>query len=295
LGLPSVAEALHIPYRYIAFTPQMLPSRQHPCIAFRHQGMPGWLNRLGWKTVRQIDRFNLTRRLNRRRGRLGLAPVRDLWTHMLGTEPVVACDRLVASIPADVEVPGVQTGYMHLRQNGRDLPELEEFLAAGPPPVFAGFGSMPQPDQARLVPLIVRAARLSGQRVIVGRFWKKACGQGSGGDVFYISRYPHEQLFPRMRAVLHHGGAGTTATAAVSGVPQIIVPHVLDQYYWGEQVFRAGLGPKPVWRSRLTARKLADAIRACLSNPRLAQRAQAVGRQIGRGDGVRDTIRAIAS
>ena len=78
-----------------------------------------------------------------------------------------------------------------------------------------------------------------------------------------------------MAAVIHHGGAGTTATTAISGVPQIIVPHLLDQYYWGNQIYQAQLGPKPIWRAGLTSGKLAAAIRECLSNEQIRQKARA--------------------
>jgi UDP:flavonoid glycosyltransferase YjiC (YdhE family) len=77
-----------------------------------------------------------------------------------------------------------------------------------------------------------------------------------------------------MAAVIHHGGAGTTASSAISGVPQIIVPHILDQYYWGNQIFQSKLGPSPIWRSELTSKKLAAAIRECLSNERIRQNAR---------------------
>lgn len=83
---------------------------------------------------------------------------------------------------------------------------------------------------------VVEAARSAGRRAIIARFWEGAAGPSERGDVFFIKGYPHLKLFPRMAAVIHHGGAGTTATSAASGVPQIVVPHVLDQYYWGHRV-----------------------------------------------------------
>jgi hypothetical protein len=137
-------------------------------------------------------------------------------------------DRAVGEVPLDARIPSIQTGYLHL-----ELPEvaadgLEAFLASGRPPVYAGFGSMPRQDQAHNVPMLVRAARAAGQRIIIGRFWEGSSAYDKADDVFFLKDYPHLTLFPRMAAVIHHGGAGTTATCAVSGVPQVIVPHVLD-------------------------------------------------------------------
>ena len=96
-----------------------------------------------------------------------------------------------------------------------------------------------------------------------------------------------------MAAVIHHGGAGTTATAAISGVPQIIVPHLLDQYYWGHQVYLSRLGPKPIWRSKLTSTKLARAIRETLMNRQIRQKAGEVSNLIRRRDSLEATVAEI--
>ena len=112
-------------------------------------------------------------------------------------------------------------------------------------------------------------------------------------DIFFIQKYPHLKLFPKMAAVIHHGGAGTTATTAISGVPQIVVPHLLDQYYWGNQIFQTKLGPRPIWRSKLTSKKLAAAIRECLSNERFKQNAKKASDIIKQKDSLELTVSAI--
>ena len=96
-----------------------------------------------------------------------------------------------------------------------------------------------------------------------------------------------------MAAVIHHGGAGTTASAAISGVPQIIVPHILDQYYWANQIYQSKLGPKPVWRSQLTSKKLAAAIQECLSNQQIRKRAKEASQAIREKNGLEITVREI--
>ena len=101
------------------------------------------------------------------------------------------------------------------------------------------------------------------------------------------------KLFPHMAAVIHHGGAGTTASSAVSGVPQIIVPHILDQYYWGHQIYQSKLGPKPIWRSQLTAKKLAAAIRECLSNQQIRKRAKEASEAIREKNSLEIAVREI--
>jgi UDP:flavonoid glycosyltransferase YjiC (YdhE family) len=292
-GLASVAEAMQIPYRHIVFSPQLIPSGHHPFPAVRHQRMPRWCNRAGWRLLKVIQRPHFTRRVNGYRRNLGLAPVGNINMHMMKSVVVVASDAAIAPIPHDTEINAIQTGYMHLREPVRQHPELDAYLAKGPPPVYFGFGSMPPMDQSRLVPLMVHAARSAGVRAVISSYREESHAGQFGDDVFFIGGYPHAKLFPKMAVVVHHGGAGTTATAAISGVPQVIVPHILDQYYWGERIRRSKLGPPPIWRSRLTATKLGKAIRSCTQSRAYRQNVRLVSRKVRRSDGIQRTIQAI--
>ena len=292
-SLSSVTEAMGINYRFIAFTPQLLPSSHHPFMAFKHQGFPQWVNRIGWRLITYLDKLNLTRLLNKNRRKLGLPPIASAWENILGKNVIVASDKEIAVIPPDSAISCVQTGYMHLVQPSQENPQLEAFLNAGPPPVYSGFGSMPKRDQAGRIPLIVKAARDNGMRVVIAKFWDEPSEISDSEDVFFIKKYPHLDLFPRMAAVIHHGGAGTTATTARSGVPQIIVPHILDQYYWGNRIFKAGLGPKPIWRTKLTLEKLSHAIEESVTNQELTNNARAVGETLKREKPLEIAVREI--
>jgi UDP:flavonoid glycosyltransferase YjiC (YdhE family) len=284
-----------IPYRYVAFTPQLLPSRFHPFFAFKNQRFPRWYNRTTWKIASILDRLNLTHLVNRERKKLGLPPVRDGWLLVLGDHVIVASDKVVYPVPGDVKCGFSQTGYMHLEQTDQENPELEAFLDSGALPVYAGFGSMPVKDQAANVATIIRAARAAGRRLVMGKVWEGPTPFSDSDGIFLIRKYPHLKLFPRLAAVIHHGGAGTTATCAVSGTPQIVVPHILDQYGWAHQVYRSGLGPKPVWRSRLTAAKLAEAIREATTNDHIKQTAKAVAAKIDRQKSLEMAVQSIES
>jgi len=298
-ALSSVAESMGIEYRYVAFTPFLLPSSHHPFPICKHQRFPRYYNRMTWRIAKILDRLNMTSLINKGRKQLGLTPVKDAWRNILGQRVIVASDKAISVVPPDVEPAVAQTGYLHLDQPDQRLEELEAFLGAGPPPVYAGFGSMPKKDQSENVPIIVRAARSAGSRVVITKFWEEPSEFSLSDDVFFINKYPHLKLFPRMAMVIHHGGAGTVAASAVSGVPQIVVPHILDQYYWGHQVYRSNLGPKPIWRSRLTSRKLAAAIRESLSNDLMRQKAKEVSRMIDRQNSldmaVREVLRGIGN
>jgi len=292
-ALSTVAETMGIDYRFIAYAPQLLPSGNHPFLVCKHHGLPNWYNRMTWGIAKMLDKLNLTRLMNKERRRIGLKPVRDAWLHILGRRVIVASDPVIAEVPRDVEPVVTQTGYMHLDQPDKPLATLESFLSAGPPPVYAGFGSMPKLDQAKNVQVIVNAARSVGQRVIIAKFWDEPSEFSHSDDVFFIRKYPHLKLFPRMAAVIHHGGAGTTASSAFSGVPQILVPHALDQYYWGQRIYQSGLGPRPIWRSKLTAQKLAQAIQECLSNKPMRRRAEATAQIIRNHDSLEMTAREL--
>jgi UDP:flavonoid glycosyltransferase YjiC (YdhE family) len=293
-ALSTLAEFMGIEYRYIAFTPQLLPSGYHPFPAFKHQRFPKWYNRLTWRLARLLDRYNISRLINNHRRQLGLKLIQDAWRNIMGQHVIVASDRAISRVPPDIVEPVfTQTGYMHLNQPDQQLPDLDAFLAAGPPPVYAGFGSMPIRDQIRSVSVIVEAARLSGQRAVISKFWDEPSEFSNADDVFFIKKYPHLKLFPKMAAVIHHGGAGTTASTAISGVAQIIVPHILDQYYWGNQIHQSKLGPSPIWRSELTSKKLAAAIRECLSNESIRRKAKETADIIQQQDSLEFTISAI--
>ncbi len=292
-ALSSIAESMDIPYRFVAFSPSVLPSGYYPAPFCKRQGFPASYNRLTWQIGHMVNRLTVTALVNRERKKFRLKPVHEAWDSFLGQRVIVATDKAVSTIPPDVEPDTVQTGYLHLDQPDQPFEALERFLNAGPPPVYAGFGSMPKKVQMDNVSLIVQAARSVGSRVVIAKFWKEPSEFSPCEDVFFIHKYPHLKIFPRMAGVIHHGGAGTTAAGAASGVPQIVVPHLLDQYYWGHQVYRSNLGPKPIWRHRINKQKLAEAIREILTNDQMRQKARKVSGMIDRQNSLNKAVHEV--
>ena len=139
-------------------------------------------------------------------------------------------------------------------------PALQAFLAAGAPPVYIGFGSMAGRNPEQLATLVLEALAQSGQRGLLLTGWGGLRPETVPDSVFVVDSAPHCWLFPRMAAVVHHGGAGTTAEGLRAGVPSVIVPFVLDQPFWGARVKALGLGPDPIPHKNLTADRLARAI-----------------------------------
>ena len=287
LGLHTAAEQRGIPYGFVAMAPQILPSDHHPFVALPLQNLSPWLNRLSWEAARMLDQLNFTALINKERRRLNLAPVKDIFRHLIGRHVIVASDPAIAEVPPDVELDFIQTGYLHLQTDQALAPLVEAFLAKGPAPVYFGFGSMSTREQEDLVALIQVSLKLTGQRGILSGFRFEESRFTNSDSWIFVREAPHAQLFTRLTAVVHHGGSGTTATAAMAGVPQIIVPHILDQYYWGEKVYRCGLGPKPIRRYQLTAERLADAINQTVCGQRYYEHASRVAEEIKQQDSQR--------
>jgi UDP:flavonoid glycosyltransferase YjiC (YdhE family) len=173
-------------------------------------------------------------------------------------------------------------------------PELESFLAAGAPPVYIGFGSMSDraPEQAAHIAL--EALRRSGQRGILASGWAGLRATQLPAGVLCIDEAPHDWLFPRVGAVVHHGGAGTAAAAMRAGVPQVVVPFSADQPLWADLIHQRSLGAKPIQRRRLTATTLADAVTYVLHDNTIREQVGRMGVAVRQEDGVTRAATAIA-
>lgn len=179
-------------------------------------------------------------------------------------------------------------GYCFLNLGTKYQPpqELSQWLQQGPKPIYIGFGSMPLGDEKKVTSVILDALRETGQRGIISRGWGDL---GSFSevpvDVFILEDCPHDWLFPRCAAVVHHGGAGTTAAGLVAGCPTTIVPFFGDQFFWGERIHAQGVGPAPIPIAELTVEALSNAIRFML-DPEVKSRTMELAIAIGNEDGV---------
>jgi sterol 3beta-glucosyltransferase len=172
-------------------------------------------------------------------------------------------------------------------------PGLEEFLAAGPKPICIGFGSMSQTAPEEATRLVLAAVEQSGQRAILLSGWGGLTAKEFPKTVFQSDNLPHAWLYPRMKAVVHHGGAGTTAAAFRAGVPAIVVPFHGDQFYWAKLVSSLGVGPEGIPRTRLTAERLGRAMREAASDSAMAERARGLGEKIRAENGVARAVAAM--
>ena len=187
------------------------------------------------------------------------------------------------------------TGYWFLEaaQDYKPPVALTTFLESGPPPIYVGFGSMIDHEQGQTIRIIIEALGQTQQRAILLGGWGNL-GSGELPDfILRVDSVPHDWLFPRMRAVVHHGGAGTTAAGLRAGVPTAIIPFTADQPFWAWRVHELGVGPKWILRKRLTAQKLAAAIDQAVHDQTMAQRAKEIGEAIRAEDGLEAAVRAV--
>jgi sterol 3beta-glucosyltransferase len=193
--------------------------------------------------------------------------------------------------PPDWPEPLRVTGYWWpARPAGwQPPPAVTDFLAAGPPPVFIGFGSMAPGHGDRLAALVLDAVRRAGVRAVLQAGWS-GLAAGAHDDVLSIGELPHDWLFPQMAAVVHHAGAGTTAAGLRAGVPAVAVPVLADQPFWARRLHALGAAPGPVPMPALTAASLAAALRAVTTDPHYAARAQALSARIRAEDGARPVL-----
>jgi vancomycin aglycone glucosyltransferase len=220
------------------------------------------------------------RRISSTGARLGLVPIDDVLDHVLTNHTWLAADAVLAPVPATAGRTIFQTGTW-VYEDRTPLPhDLEAFLANGEPPIVATFGSMPAGgDSSRQ---LIGAARALGRRIIVSRGWADLDVIDDAPDCIAVGDVSHDVLFPRVAAVVHHGGAGTTATAARAGVPQVITPMFSDQFYWASRIVALEAGATTPYAT-MTEDSLADALRTVCDSA-VAERARRLAPQI-RSDG----------
>jgi sterol 3beta-glucosyltransferase/vancomycin aglycone glucosyltransferase len=286
----AAAEIARVPQITVAFAHMLTESR-----LITPSGLPRlgeWGNVIGWKLARLAMNKTLLKDVNAFRRTVGLPDFADLlndaWQshrlHLIASSPALL-DPRPSDWPAWMRMCGFLAPPPHRHETL--AADVDAFLSSGPPPVFMGFGSLMPLSGSRhldeVTTVFKDAARLSGQRAVI-----QADGDyASTGDVLFVKRTPHAQLFPRCAAIIHHAGAGTTHTTLQAGVPSIPVPHVSDQFAWSDDLRRLGVAPRPLKRTKLTAATLAGRIRETVGNPLMKQNAVALQRRMANDDGPR--------
>jgi vancomycin aglycone glucosyltransferase len=281
----AAAEKRRIPYVFTSFSPSYLPTPYLRPRAWPGQVLPEGEtdNRVLWDAVAAHLNTLFGEALNAHRAANGLPAVDNVREHVQTDHPFLAADPALGPWPPTADLDVAQTGAW-FRTDERPLPaRLEAFLDAGPPPVYVGFGSMPLHGTTETVARAgIDAARAHDRRMLIASGWAQLAPTDHRNDCLAIGEVNHQALFGRVAAVVHHGGAGTTVTAARAGAPQVLLPQVADQFYWASRVAALGIGTGHEG-SVPTARSLSNALELALA-PETATRAVVVAESI-RTDG----------
>ena len=264
-----VADQQRVPHVFCCYTLSAMLSAEHPPAVAPIFGLPRLGNRALWSAIALTFQLTLGNKLNQLRRLRGLAPDRGSWQAIHASQVILAQDRVMGELPSDTPGNNVHVPALvpHPDRAAPLSDLLERFLRGagiGPGPaspvVYLGFGSMPTVDRAAVVRIAVELFEHHGARVILHSPYAEDANAELPPGVFSVGNTDHTSLFPRVDLIVHHGGAGTTAAALRSGVPQLIVPHIVDQFFHGRRIAELGVGPAPVPKPKLTTTAIAHAV-----------------------------------
>lgn len=288
------AEALGIPL-ILSFTFPYTPTRAfpHPLASIKKSNVdPGYTNFMSYPLVEMMVWQGLGDLVNDLRVKtLGLDPVSTLWApgalYRMNVPFAYLWSPSLVPKPADwgdeVDISGFV--FLDLASTFTPPDPLTEFLSNGEPPIYIGFGSIVVDDADKFTEMIFEAVKIAGVRALVSKGWGGLGGDDVPDNIFMLENTPHDWLFPKVKACVIHGGAGTTAIALKCGKPTMVVPFFGDQHFWGSMIDRVRAGPEPVPYKHLSAGKLAEGIKFCLTEE-AQKNAQVIAKEIEmEGDG----------
>jgi sterol 3beta-glucosyltransferase len=296
----SLAEKLNIPFQQAYIFP-FTPTTAFPAILLPQSisRLGGTFNRLSHHLFRQIMWQGFQKADRSARKQVLNLPPAPFWgpynSRRLREYPTLyGFSSSVISPPSDWKNTQV-TGYWFLDEAADWTPpaDLVAFLEGGAPPVYIGFGSMGSRKPKETADLVLAALDRTGQRGILQSGWGGLSQENLPDTVYMVDSVPHSWLFPRVAAVVHHGGAGTTAAGLRAGVPSIVIPFFGDQLFWGQRLEELGVGTAPIPRKQLTVELLAQAIHRVVTDPVMRQNAANLGVRIQTEDGVANAVEVI--
>lgn len=276
----------------------LFPTKAFPLFLFRGNFGPG-LNLMSYKPLifSRLFFLNMINHWRKKQLGLGKSPVFDPAGRLAVDSFLQLCmvSSALVQYPDDSSENVQTTGYWFLEEGDNWQPDtaLEKFLKAGDTPVYVGFGSMPSGDPGKLTRKVIEGLRRADVRAIIATGWGGLEAEDLPESIFMIDNAPHDALFRHVQAVVHHGGAGTTAAGLRAGLPTFICYLAFDQPYWGRRIWSLGCGPKPLSLKRLTAKRFAKGLTELTRTASYRKNATAIARAIGDEDGVMTAVKLI--
>jgi sterol 3beta-glucosyltransferase len=297
VGAHTLAREKNIPDIHIQTFPMFTPTGDYPNITMPHT-LPRSLNRFTHQFSAKITRWTSHIGFERVRRRAGWQKRKLYWPFdddPLRPRTPILCTWSPGILPASADWPPRVhvTGYYFFPLDNSYQPptELLSFLKNGEPPVCITFGSMVNREKEKIDRIVREALKQTKTRGIILSGWS-GLKEPSSNDLLYLEAAPHDWLLPRCKMVIHHGGAGTTAAGLRAGIPNLVVPFLGDQSFWGERVYAIGAGPKPVLLKNISVEKLARAMVEA-EGTTIRKRAQAIGQKLRSEDGTGEAVRWI--
>jgi UDP:flavonoid glycosyltransferase YjiC (YdhE family) len=298
----ALAEKLGIPFLQAHIMP-FTPTSEFPSVLtpqLPQTRLTRWANGLSHRFVQQMMWQMLRSADNKARTQVLKMRPAPFWgpfaSQQRESQPIIyGYSPQVIPTPADWPDYIHVTGYWFLEPPaGWEPPsDLVNFLQAGPPPVYVGFGSMLSRKPEETADLVLKALARTGQRAVLSSGWGGLKKENLPETVFMVGSIPHSWLFPKMAAIVHHGGAGTTGEGLRAGIPSIITPFFGDQPFWGHRVYELGVGPRPIPRRHLTVNNLSEAIQCAITDRAMQKNAANLGERIRVENGIAQAVAVI--
>jgi sterol 3beta-glucosyltransferase len=291
-------EKMGVPFFSAGVIP-LIRNRTFPIPLFPQWNLGKWYNALSYRLAEQMAWQFFRKVINPWRVTvLGLRPkpFTGDFNHIYAETPVLAgFSEHVVPRPPDWGENVHMTGYWFPEEDSDWQPpdELSEFIQAGPPPIFVGFGSMPIRESQKVTQTIVDALQRSGQRGILSGGWGGLGEEDLPESIFQVGYVPYTWLLPRMVGSIVHGGSGSTASALRSGKPTLVIPFLMDQFFWGSRVFELGVGPRPIPFKKLTVENLMLAINEMVNDLEMRRKAVSLGEKIRSENGMARAVEII--
>jgi UDP:flavonoid glycosyltransferase YjiC (YdhE family) len=284
------------PHITVTFCHAALPTLSQP--PFRFPDLGATINRWQWRLLDRCFDWVLKKPLSRLWFAEGMPPFKHVFDSLLSSDSLnlIAVDPFLCSLQDEWQEVNQLCGFLNLPEHAEPWqmsPALQAFLQTGEKPVYMTFGSIQQAVPDWSMELFIHAAGLAGCRAIIQTSSRHYQEETQQEGIFFVGRHPHLSLFQHCAAVVHHGGAGTSHAATLSGCLSVVIPFMDEQLFWGCQLQRAGLAPAPLPAKKATAKKLAERIKSVLASGTMAERAQQAKQDISPNQGVVNAVKLI--